>query len=131
MLAGLFGFSANAEVIDNGPSVDNGPKRGPSVTPSPKTNPGIPYDADHRCDNCGHQSAAGTGTWVVHGAAPGGAHTHKCPKCGQVWQHGGSGPTAHKHDETPMQYTLPGSLSGCANGQCPTSSTVRRGIFRR
>ncbi len=130
LLASVFGLSARAEVIDNGPPVDNGPKPStPKVVP--KAKPGIPYDGDHRCDNCGHQSAAGTGTWIVRGSAPGGAHTHQCPKCGQVWQHGGSGHVlgSHTHEPQGIQYTLPGTSSGCENGQCPTS--VRRGFFRR
>lgn len=129
MIASLFGWSfARGELIDHGPKVDNGPTS--PTAPPPKKPAGIPYDADHRCDGCGHQSPAGEGTWIVRGSAPGGAHTHTCPKCGHTWQHGGAQSTQpHAHAEPVQQYTLPGTSSGCANGQCPTS--VRRGVFRR
>lgn len=57
------------------------------VTPA---NPfcGVPFDLDHRCDRCGHQSAPGTGTWLVRGTnADGTRHRHECPLCHHQWWH--------------------------------------------
>lgn len=105
------------------------PPQAPPVRCEPvKPKSGLKYDPDHRCDNCGFESSPGTGTWIVRGSTADGGHTHQCPKCGQMWQHGGT--HSHAAPEPTMQYTLPGTSSGCANGQCPTSVS-RRGILRR
>lgn len=103
-----------------GPPVVVPPKPvGPPVAPKlPK--PGVPYDADHRCDNCGHESAQGSGTWIQRGDMPDGGHKHTCPKCGQSWQHGG-----HRHEAIQLAHPL--AVPGCANGNCPTE---RRRFFR-
>lgn len=45
------------------------------------------FHADHRCPNCGFQSPAGSGTWVVRGSNPDGTHNHVCPACGSSWRH--------------------------------------------
>ncbi len=45
------------------------------------------YNASHRCPRCGHQSAAGSGTWIVRGFNRDGSHSHQCPNCGTSWRH--------------------------------------------
>jgi len=47
---------------------------------------GFHYDPDHRCDNCGHESDEGTGTWLQRGNY-GRGHLHTCPRCGATWYH--------------------------------------------
>lgn len=45
------------------------------------------YNPSHRCQNCGHQSPPGTGTWIVRGSNPDGTHVHECPQCHDRWRH--------------------------------------------
>lgn len=45
------------------------------------------FHASHRCPACGHQSPAGTGTWVIRGHNPDGSHSHSCERCGASWRH--------------------------------------------
>ena len=40
----------------------------------------------HDCPQCGYQSPAGAGTWVIRGYTPGG-HLHSCPQCSASWVH--------------------------------------------
>jgi len=99
----------------------------PPPAPAKVSVAGPKYDPDHRCDHCGYESPRGEGTWIITGFRGDGGHTHKCPRCGTVWHHGG-----HTHaEESPpsVTYTLP-QASGCANGNCPSPSRGR-GLFRR
>lgn len=61
------------------------------AVPKGNTFPGKPsaggYNGSHRCTNCGHQSAPGTGTWIVRGTNRDGTHSHACPVCNDHWRH--------------------------------------------
>ena len=95
----------------------------PVAKPPLRFNSGPKYDPDHRCDNCGHESPQGRGTWV-QSRDVGDRHEHTCPNCGNVWWHFDDG---HVPSGEVKRYTLP-QISGCESGNCPTQS---RGFFRR
>lgn len=58
----------------------------PGVAPAKTFRTGS-FPTDHRCPNCGHQSASGTGTWIIRGWNRDGTHNHTCPKCGYTGSH--------------------------------------------
>lgn len=65
-------------------------------------------------------------------------HTHTCNKCGLTWDHSTNpghacancGTTQYVQDSVPrMVTTARYTLGGCANGQCESVQSQRRGLF--
>lgn len=92
--------------------------------------PAMQYDADHVCNKCGSYQN------VISRFLPGGAHSHRCNRCGNEWYHGSSLTFSGTTTVTtpvaapqPMPVAWP-SVGGCSSGNC--SAPQRRGIlFRR
>jgi predicted Zn finger-like uncharacterized protein len=104
------------------------PLPSPVVRPVATSRPAVAYDGDHRCDRCGAYQN------VVHSTLPGGAHTHRCSNCGNVWQHGGAVPLRQVLTTgNPTVYSSPlisqiirQSAGGCSSGNCAAPSVRRR-----
>jgi hypothetical protein len=66
--------------LENGTPVMQ--RKGVAVTTAqPFRGGGLPFDADHTCDQCGRSQ------YVVERLLPSGRHVHTCARCGNSWQH--------------------------------------------
>lgn len=105
-------------------------KAAPAPTKAEGTKTAMVRGHEHKCNSCG--------TVWAHADNSANA-SHNCPKCGrtQMVQHRDvMVPVASKREPKvesqpfiPLQSYFP-AASGCANGNCPTAPTTRRGWFR-